>query len=145
MRQFSARSPVPTSSLKAFLMLGCLVLAGCQKQEITAYNAPKENSGPPSTNAPMQAAPAVAGPLHWTTPAGWQQQPASGMRVGSFAIKKDDQHADVSIIPLGTVAGSDLDNVNRWRGQVGLPPIDESKLSDQGEKVMIGSNPAPLW
>jgi len=127
------------------LVLGCVVLVGCRKQEMTAYSAPKETpaASRPAT-APM-ATPSSAAPIHWTTPSGWQEQPASGMRVGSFSIKKGDEHADVSIIPLGTVAGSELDNVNRWRGQVGLPPVDATKLAEQAEKVTIGASPASLY
>jgi hypothetical protein len=118
---------------------------GCRKQEITAYNTPKESPAPPPAKTAPMATPSAAAPIHWTTPSGWQEQPAGGMRVASFTIKKDDQQADVSVIPLGTVAGSDLDNVNRWRGQVGLPPIDGSKLSEGAEQVTIASNPASLY
>jgi hypothetical protein len=46
------------------------------------------------------------------------------MRVASFRVTgKDGKQADVSVIPLPGLAGSDLDNVNRWRGQVGLPSV----------------------
>ena len=27
--------------------------------------------------------------------------------------------------------GSDADNVNRWRGQIGLPPVDQNTLNSQ--------------
>src|SRR5215472_10337538 len=140
MRQFSATALPSFLSSSALLALGCLALLGCRKQEITAYNTPKESPAPPPANTASMATPSPAAPVHWTTPSGWQEQPASGMRVGSFVIKKDDQHADVSVIPLGTVAGSDLDNVNRWRGQVGLPPVDPSKLSEGAEPITIGAN-----
>jgi hypothetical protein len=67
------------------------------------------------------------------------------MRVGSFAIDKNGQHADVSIIPLGGSSGGELANVNRWRGQVGLEAVDEARLAAQAEKVNIGSTPASLY
>lgn len=67
------------------------------------------------------------------------------MRVGSFVINTNGHHAEVTIIPLGGMAGGELANVNRWRGQLGLPPVDESQLAATGEKVSIGSTPASLY
>ncbi|MHC1765163.1 MAG: hypothetical protein AB9869_12830 [Verrucomicrobiia bacterium] len=67
------------------------------------------------------------------------------MRAGSFAVAKGDQRADVSIIPLGRMAGSELDNVNRWRNQVGLAPIPEAELKPAGEEVTIGGTAARLY
>jgi hypothetical protein len=67
------------------------------------------------------------------------------MRVGSFLISKDGQTADVSIIPLAGGSGGELANVNRWRGQVGLGPLDQAQLAGSAEKVSIGTTPAPLY
>ncbi len=53
--------------------------------------------------------------------------------------------ADVSVIPLPGMAGHDLDNVNRWRGQVGLPPITEDELPKLTQPVEIGGQPARLY
>ncbi len=132
------RACIPIVPL-AFLLLGC------KREEITTSAVPKDA---PSATPPPTASAAVPGgpaPMRWTTPAGWQEQPASGMRVGSFTVTKDGQKADVSIIPLAGISGSEVDNVNRWRGQLGLPPIDAAKLGDAAEKVTIGSNPASLY
>lgn len=60
-------------------------------------------------------------------------------------MAKGDQSADVSIIPLGGISGSELDNVNRWRNQVGLGPIKEADLKSAAEEVVIGSTPARLY
>ena len=55
------------------------------------------------------------------------------MRAASFRVAgKDGKQADVSVIPLPDPAGSDLDNVNRWRGQVGLPGVSEEELAKLG-------------
>lgn len=67
------------------------------------------------------------------------------MRAGSFAVAKGDQRADISIIPLGRMAGSELDNVNRWRNQVGLAPITEADLKSAGENVTIGTAAVRLY
>ena len=66
----------------------------------------------------------------WDVPGGWEEQPPSSMRVATFAITgTDGAKADVSVIKLGGSAGGTLENVNRWRAQVGLAPVDEAELA----------------
>lgn len=55
----------------------------------------------------------------WQSPASWQEQPAGGMRLGSFAVQGA---GDASIIELAAEAGGVAANVNRWLQQLGLPP-----------------------
>lgn len=73
---------------------------------------------------PAAPAPAKAPMIKVTAPEGWEASQGSSMRVASFAINGEDgATADVSVIPLPGDSGSVLDNVNRWRGQVQLPPL----------------------
>jgi hypothetical protein len=51
----------------------------------------------------------------------------------------------VSVIPLPGLAGSDLDNVNRWRGQVGLPGVSEAELATLAQPVEIAGQAAKLY
>jgi hypothetical protein len=45
-------------------------------------------------------------------------------------LKPDTPGAiDGSVIALPGPAGGELANVNRWRGQIGLPPFDDAGLS----------------
>ena len=68
------------------------------------------------------------------------------MRVASFRVAgKDAKQADVSVIPLPGLAGSDLDNVNRWRGQVGLPGVSEAELAKLAQPVEIAGETAKLY
>lgn len=54
------------------------------------------------------------------------------MRRGSFAIKgQGAEEADLSVFVFPGAAGGLLDNVNRWRGQIGLGPLDAAKLADE--------------
>ena len=88
--------------------------------------------GPAVPESEPQAQPHVT----WTTPEGWLEQPASSMRVGSFLIKgKDGQTADVSVVPLAGDAGGDLANINRWRGQIQLPPLTDADLAQQSRTI----------
>jgi hypothetical protein len=68
------------------------------------------------------------------------------MRAASFRVAgKDGKQADVSVIPLPGLAGSDLDNVNRWRGQVGLPGVSEAELAKLAQPVEIAGQSASLY
>jgi len=104
-----------------------LCLCACQRDAIETYRAPKDPPAvmPGSTTMPMlpgmETPDAVKNQIRWKTPDGWQEQSSNAMRVGSFLIKDAKGQADVSIVPLSGDAGGDLANVNRWRGQIGLP------------------------
>jgi len=84
--------------------------------------------------------------LKWTSPEGWQEVAPGEMRVASFRVRGEGgKEADVSVIPLPGMAGGDLSNVNRWRGQVGLPPVTEEELARLAEKVNVGGHEAGLF
>ena len=54
------------------------------------------------------------------------------MRSASFSVVgKDGDSADVSVVILRSDGGGALANVNRWRGQVGMPPLAENELGSQ--------------
>ena len=107
-----------------------------REQGLTAALPP----GHPDTSG--GAAPSV----EYKRPAGWQEVPAGQMRVASFRVAgKDGKQADVSVIPLPGLAGSDLDNVNRWRGQVGLPAASEAELAKLAQPVEIAGQAASLY
>jgi hypothetical protein len=67
--------------------------------------------------------------ISWKLPDGWEQHPGTASRYATIHIDADDQHLDLTVVPLGRDAGSLLDNVNRWRGQMGLNPVGESDLA----------------
>ncbi len=70
----------------------------------------------------------------WTVPAGWQPQPASQFLLAQFLIQSGGARAEVNVNELAGEGGGLLANVNRWRGQLGLPPVaqeeDFSKMVD---------------
>ena len=97
-------------------------------------DAPAAGAGPNARTS--------AGGISYAKPEGWtEKENTSAMRVASFAAGEGNQAADVSVIPLGGSAGSPLDNVNRWRGQVGLPPIDQAQFDKDVQQVEIGGSP----
>src|SRR5260370_37078780 len=113
------------------VLLGA-TLAGCGRNDIQVYRVSRETA-PPEAPAPMaphsgDAADSASPRLQWKLPAGWEEVAPGEMRVASFRIAgKNAKLADVGIVPLPGLAGSDLANVNRWRGQVGQPPVSEDE------------------
>jgi hypothetical protein len=88
------------------------------------------------TGSPQMAAAAPpdsgASRIHWEAPEGWTEVPPSSMRYASFSAPAENGgKIDISIITFPGDGGSDADNINRWRGQIGLPPIDPSTVTSQ--------------
>ena len=123
-------------------------MASCEKNsEIKVYRvskAPLEESAPQQQDAmpTNTAAPRMPGGLPpaaetaVTTPPNWEAQPLSQMRQASFLVKGDNGAvADVSFVSLGSAAGNVLENVNRWLGQLGQPPITEQKLGEMAQRL----------
>jgi hypothetical protein len=52
---------------------------------------------------------------------------------------------DVSVTVLAGDAGGELANVNRWRNQIGLPPIDEAALAQARKPVAAKLGPVSLY
>ncbi len=68
--------------------------------------------------------------LKWVAPPQWQSKPASGMRKATYAVTGDDgTSAELAVTAFPGSVGGELANVNRWRGQLQLPPIAEAELA----------------
>jgi hypothetical protein len=89
--------------------------------------------------AGMAAAPAPAadGPLAWTLPADWAVAPTQQMRLANFTIAGGGA-CGLFLFPGG---GDRLANVNRWRGQAGLPPLDAAALDQALSAGTCGFGP----
>ncbi len=109
----------------------------------SAHPTMSANSGGSDTNAPtpppIEAA--QGAPVQYTLPPGWQTKPLSPMRLASFkATAPNGKETDISVVALPGIAGGDLQNVNRWRGQVQLAPIDEETLAKSAEHVQANGH-----
>jgi hypothetical protein len=127
-------APPPTNSTASNLPPG--------HPDISVADNPSMQPMPRGIVSPDTSAASVA----WTTPAGWVQVPPSEMRVGSFKIADaNGKQAEVSIVPLSGMAGGDFANVNRWRGQVGLPSAADDILQNAAETVQAGGQSAQFF
>jgi hypothetical protein len=135
--------------LRLVALLGGLTLlsAGCDRDGVKVYSVAANPATPPGTLTPPAAAdPGGAPQIKWTLPPGWQEKPAGQMRIASFSAPgTNGQLVDVSVVPLPGMAGGDLNNVNRWRRQVGQGPVQEADLARLGEPVTVGDLPALLF
>jgi len=167
-RRFNKRAWLPP----VLMSLLFLPVAGCHRDEVKTYRVAKDQNQPQPQSAPAMptdspnptlppghpdissasAAPGLAASgsarpqLTWPTPEGWTEVPPGEMRVASFKIQgQNGKQADVSVIPLPGLPGSDEANVNRWRGQVGLSPASPDELKKSAENVEAGGQPAQLY
>ena len=71
-----------------------------------------------------------------SAPAHWKKQALSPMRLASYHVEGDGgAMTDISFSILRRAPGSTLANVNRWRDQLGQPPLDEAALKTQSQAI----------
>jgi hypothetical protein len=104
-----------------------------------------EESVQPPRPARMQdtAVPTSGGnnDITFDIPTGWSLQPATSIRAASFLVERPGAPAaEVSVTAFPGKVGGDLANVNRWRGQLRLPPIDEVSLVEIAEELKGGTH-----
>ena len=88
------------------------------------------------------------GKPQWTLPAGWQQQPGNDLRFATLAIPGEGKPLEVSVTVLPNSGNDDenyiLLNVNRWRGQLGMPPIAKEQMAGESTAIPLEGVTATL-
>lgn len=98
---------------------------------------PGEGITPPSASPD---APAGDGSVTWQLPDGWTVVNGSSARYATIAVTAaDGSKGELAVTHFPGDVGGDLANVNRWRGQIGLEPIDEAALAPLVSKLTAGS------
>lgn len=153
-------SPFSTAMSRLFLSATSVALlllgSGCSRETVTTYRVPKESAPaattPASGMAAMDAASADAamrstpvatatGPrLDWSAPAHWQSGAERPMRVATLVVPGRDGSTDgeVAVTAFPGDVGGNLANVNRWRQQLGLPPISQNELGTALQHLDVG-------
>lgn len=91
-----------------------------------------EQAGSPDGDGSPEE-PGAADP--WVVPVGWTLVPGERpMRVATYEAPGPDGPVEVAITRFPGNVGGELANINRWRGQMGLPAIDESELESVIER-----------
>lgn len=124
-----------------YKMTGDPALVGVQKQSFIAFlqslnfaspqaaaqlppghPAIGEMTAPPANAAPVS----TLGQPNWQVPTGWQPVSAGQFLVAKFMLSGDNgTTAAVNVSSSSGDGGGLAPNVNRWRGQLSLPPADE--------------------
>jgi hypothetical protein len=122
-----------------------MAMVSCNNDKVEVYLIPKE-----AINVAMQSGsaglpPPPGAPAQWTRPDGWSEQPLSEMRLGSFKVDGPNAtSADVSVIAFPGEAGGLISNINRWRGQLQLAPLDEDQLGQIIRRIEVDNVPTYL-
>jgi len=78
----------------------------------------------------------------FTVPGGWTRDDSNPARFATLKLPSTAGPVEATIIKLGAQAGSDLENINRWRGQVGLGPIGEKDMATATKEMEIAGKKA---
>jgi len=71
----------------------------------------------------------------WTVPDGWTEDPQQRrMRLATYIAPDPAGPVEVAVTRFAGRVGGELANVNRWRGQLGQPPIGEEALGTAIER-----------
>lgn len=149
--------------------LSLLVLCGCEKAEPVTYTIPKEErnvtinvpgqtpEAPTATEVPaptqgpqMQVLPgmaeaAKAAPeLTYNVPEAWEEFPARSVRKANFRVSDESGSAEITVTVFPGDVGGQLANVNRWRSQIGLDPVDEIGMAKLARPISISNHNGTL-
>lgn len=111
-----------------------------------ATSAPVAPVTPPP--AGMTGTPVVSadGPgLKWAAPAHWQAKPASAMRKATYVVPGANGAAgELAVTAFPGDVGGELANLNRWRGQLTLPPVTAAELPGAVARLTVSNLPVVL-
>jgi hypothetical protein len=131
--------------------MGVLLVAahGCRRDEVTHVRIAKAAGTGVVRSAQVADVPAatLTSTIGWTLPQGWTQagaQLAGGMRYATLKPGVPGR-VEVSVVVLAGTAGGELANVNRWRGQLGLPALDDTGLSAARATVRSKAGPFSVY
>ena len=133
-------TPSASGVLASIAAAALVASAGCDNRsdEIRSYAIPKET--PPAARVvSMQRQPpaAGAGEMQWDLPDGWTQiANPNPMRFATLIAGEGDDRIEVAITQLAGAAGGIAANINRWRGQIGLPPASEFELAGTARHIV---------
>ncbi|MCP4091934.1 MAG: hypothetical protein GY747_00660 [Planctomycetes bacterium] len=100
----------------------------------------------PSTHETQPSDDAVdpnAAPLAWDVPEGWDSLAPTSMRLANL-VPAGNPDSECTLTLLGGSGGGELSNVNRWRGQMGLAPIDQASMDAIPTMEVLGFD-APFF
>lgn len=98
---------------------------------------------PPSGQQPAPSS-ASADLPDWQVPENWTPAEAGTMVLARFDITNDGGDATVTVTRFPGDVGGLVPNVNRWRRQVGVGPVNDSTIGDTLTEMEIEGNTATV-
>jgi hypothetical protein len=103
--------------------------SAAERHGISAKDFAPTMAGASTTAGPTaEAETADEARLRWSTPAGWVELPPATFRDANFLVAGDER-AECYLTTIGGEAGGLDANINRWRSQLSLPPLDEAAIA----------------
>jgi hypothetical protein len=143
---------LPSFLVAAALLAACRPTPKVSTYEVKSEPAPAKEAvaAAPTPRPAMQATPAMqaeaaqAGQPTWAAlPAGWTVGPANAMRKGSWTLAgPNGTKAEVAVTVFPGNVGGLTANVNRWRGQIGLPPAGAADILASAKPGKVGADDA---
>lgn len=141
------------SSTRVFIVLLLTVLAACKpvndRKEIKVVR--KMGKLAPEVELGLSLMERVTGkseeelnsaasdvPFAWDVPDGWQVVPGSAMRMANFTF--GDSAEGQCYFTMLRGGGGLLLNLNRWREQMGLDPVDDAAIAQLPERRFLFGN-----
>lgn len=111
--------PLTFSLCMAFGLVGC-----GQSSQIQQYVAERENERVFTTDALREEFPVI--PFEWTPPKSWEVAENDQFSLVAWTTGPKVAQARITVSNVNAASGVEA-QVTRWRGQIGLPPIDDPK------------------
>ena len=142
------------------LLSASLFVFGCKPApQVSRYEVKSEAAPAAAPAAPVAAqpapSPAVAAPMvapasmkaeaaafdapKWAPlPAGWTVGPENSMRKATWIVSgPNDSKAEIAVTVFPGSVGGLTANVNRWRGQIGLPPASPDDIAASAKSAKV--------
>ena len=142
------------------LLSASLIVFGCKPApQVSRYEVKSEAAPAAAPAAPVAAkaapSPAVAAPMvapasmkaeaaafdapKWAAlPAGWTVGPENSMRKATWIVTgPNDSKAEIAVTVFPGSVGGLTANVNRWRGQIGLPPASPDEIAASAKSAKV--------
>jgi hypothetical protein len=136
-----------------FAVAALLAATACGRDEVARYKVPKSDptaqgagaAGAPADGLPPPPDASTTGTLDWSLPKGWtQSRSQGGMRYATLKPSGSGK-VEVSVTVFPGSAGGELANVNRWRNQIGLGPVEEGALAKDRKTLKSAAGSVALF
>lgn len=90
---------------------------------------------------PAAPTPASPGQPKWTVPEGWKETAGNQFSLAAFAVSDGKMSIKTTVSRAG---GDLLENLNRWRGQLGLEPWSKTEMTKSAKILSVDGSDGTL-